>query len=128
MDVFGGKRGARGAPKGRPGASAEVRARRGAVAVGIAVTVLAALLVRRWGSGRDASWDSATYLDGARHLVEGAGFTSSRGGLGFGALLDPGLVSDRSGGRFHGDARWALQEKAVRRAGTGLLDVYRIMR
>jgi hypothetical protein len=43
-----------------------------------ALTLCAALLVMRaWGPGRDGAFDSAFYVDGARHLAAGAGYVSA---------------------------------------------------
>jgi hypothetical protein len=74
--------------------------------------LLAAWLARAWGPGQDGQFDSAFYLDGARHLAHGDGYVSAiteptssdfgpvvRWAPGFSALIAVGIelgLSDRA--------------------------------
>ncbi|HEX4338071.1 MAG TPA: hypothetical protein VH062_19310 [Polyangiaceae bacterium] len=56
--------------------------RRAWLVTGASVVMLSVVIAALIGPGQTALWDSATYLDGARHLAAGAGYTTSRGALG----------------------------------------------
>jgi hypothetical protein len=47
----------------------------------VGCVLFSAAVAFAWGPGRTASWDSASYIDGARHLAAGSGYTTSRDAL-----------------------------------------------
>ncbi len=60
-----------------------------AAAAGVGTIAVAIWVAWLWGPGGSASWDSATYIDGARYLAAFEGYVTSRGALVGSSAFDP---------------------------------------